>query len=152
VDPAGDVDCVPLGAAKWMTLPSSLNILTSSMAWIGCTFSFFSEVCNFLSSVPDDLWTFLVLRRGVPLPLHSHLSELVPSRVFSRRAVVAVVSCRVRDSLSVRCFYLPYTHMLADRCSNASLRSGLPKEPTNSVVGGLSLQLLELLLIHGGEG
>ena len=26
---------VPLGALKWMTLPSSLNMLTSSMAWMG---------------------------------------------------------------------------------------------------------------------
>jgi hypothetical protein len=60
---------IPFGAAKWMTFPSSLNMLTSSIAWMGWTLSFFSEVCSFLSSVPDDLWTFLVLRRGVPLPL-----------------------------------------------------------------------------------
>lgn len=26
---------LPLGAAKWMTLPSDLNMLTSSMAWMG---------------------------------------------------------------------------------------------------------------------
>ncbi len=52
-----------------MTLPSDLNMLTSSMAWIGCTFIFFSAVCSFLSSVPELLWTFLTFLRGVPLPL-----------------------------------------------------------------------------------
>ena len=66
----------PLGAAKCMTLPSSLNIFTSSMAWMGCTFSFFSEVCNFLSSVPDVLWTFFCFLRGVPLPLQSMVHQL----------------------------------------------------------------------------
>ena len=60
---------LPLGAEKWMTFPSSLNILTSSMAWMGCTLSFFSDVCSFLSSVPLDLCTFFALRRGVPLAL-----------------------------------------------------------------------------------
>jgi hypothetical protein len=45
-------------------------MLTSSIAWMGWTLSFLSAVCSFLSSVPDDLWTFLVLRRGVPLPLY----------------------------------------------------------------------------------
>ena len=60
---------VPFGAAKWMTFPSSLNILTSSIAWIGWTFSFLSEVCSFLSSVPEVLCTFFTFRRGVPLPL-----------------------------------------------------------------------------------
>jgi len=35
-----------------MTLPSDLNMLTSSMAWMGCTFIFLSVVCSFLSSVP----------------------------------------------------------------------------------------------------
>ncbi len=60
---------IPLGAAKWMTFPSSLNMFTSSIAWMGCTLSFLSEVCSFLSSVPDDLWTFFFTRLGVPLPL-----------------------------------------------------------------------------------
>ena len=60
---------VPFGAAKCITLPSSLNMLTSSIAWMGCTLSFFSEVCSFLSSVPEDLWTFFVFLLGVPLPL-----------------------------------------------------------------------------------
>ena len=59
----------PLGAAKCITLPSSLNMLTSSIAWMGWTFSFLSDVCSFLSSVPEDLCTFFVFRRGVPLPL-----------------------------------------------------------------------------------
>jgi hypothetical protein len=35
---------VPFGAEKWMTLPSLLNMLTSSMAWMGWTFSFLSAV------------------------------------------------------------------------------------------------------------
>jgi hypothetical protein len=26
---------IPFGAEKWMTFPSSLNMLTSSIAWIG---------------------------------------------------------------------------------------------------------------------
>lgn len=60
---------IPLGAEKWMTLPSDLNMLTSSMAWIGCTFIFFSVVCSFLSSVPVLLCTFFTFLRGVPLPL-----------------------------------------------------------------------------------
>lgn len=62
---------VPLGFEKWITLPSSLNMLTSSIAWIGCTFIFFSVVCSFLSSVPELLCTFLTTRRGVPLPLYT---------------------------------------------------------------------------------
>lgn len=52
-----------------MTFPSSLNMLTSSMAWMGWTFIFLSVVWSFLSSVVEVLWTRLVLRRGVPLPL-----------------------------------------------------------------------------------
>ena len=60
---------IPLGAPKWMTFPSSLNMLTSSMAWMGWTFIFFRVAWSFLSSAPEDLWTFLTLRRGVPLPL-----------------------------------------------------------------------------------
>jgi hypothetical protein len=57
-----------------MTFPSLLNMLTSSMAWMGCTLSFFSAVWSFLSSVPALLWTFLIFRRGVPLPLHIQLA------------------------------------------------------------------------------
>lgn len=60
---------VPFGAAKCITLPSSLNMFTSSIAWIGWVFSFFSAVCSFLSSPTDDLCTFLVFLLGVPLPL-----------------------------------------------------------------------------------
>ena len=44
-------------------------MLTSSIAWMGWTFIFFRAVCSFLSSVPEDLWTFLVFLLGVPLPL-----------------------------------------------------------------------------------
>lgn len=60
---------LPLGAAKCITLPSSLNMLTSSIAWMGCTPNFLSDACSFLSSVPEDLWTFLTFRLGVPFPL-----------------------------------------------------------------------------------
>ena len=60
---------IPLGAEKCITLPSSLNIFTSSICWMGCTLSFFNDACSFLSSVPLDLWTFFCFRRGVPLPL-----------------------------------------------------------------------------------
>jgi hypothetical protein len=72
--PSRCVDNAPLGAAKWMTFPSSLNMLTSSMAWMGWTFSFLSAVWSFLSSVPALLCTFLTFLRGVPFPLH-HLSN-----------------------------------------------------------------------------
>ncbi len=54
-----------------MTLPSLLNMLTSSICVMGWTFIFLRTVWSFLSSVPDDLWTFLIFRRGVPLPLYS---------------------------------------------------------------------------------
>ena len=60
---------LPFGLAKWITLPSSLNMLTSSMPGRGCTLSFFSVPCSFFSSVPVLLWTFLTFRRGVPFPL-----------------------------------------------------------------------------------
>lgn len=60
-----------------MTLPSSLNMLTSSICAIGCTLSFLSDVCNFLSSVPELLCTFFTFRRGAPFPLFSE--EVVSS-------------------------------------------------------------------------
>lgn len=59
----------PLGAAKWMTLPSDLNMLTSSMAGMGWTFIFLRAAWSFLSSPPPDLLTFLTFLLGVPLPL-----------------------------------------------------------------------------------
>lgn len=68
-------DDVPFGAEKWMTFPSLLNMLTSSMAWMGWTLSFFSAVWSFLSSVPAALWTFLTFLRGVPLPLYIELAS-----------------------------------------------------------------------------
>lgn len=73
---------VPLGAEKWMTLPSLLNMLTSSMAWIGWTLSFFSAVWSFLSSVPAPLWTFLTFLRGVPLPLLIQLASCTSCSPF----------------------------------------------------------------------
>lgn len=66
-----------------MTLPSSLNMLTSSICAMGCTLSFLSAVCNFLSSVPELLCTFFTFRRGVPLPLFSEGSEECQLRVAS---------------------------------------------------------------------
>lgn len=61
-----------------MTLPSALNMFTSSMAWMGCTFIFLRVVCSFLSSVPELLWTFLTFLLGVPLPLQKHMSDSYP--------------------------------------------------------------------------
>lgn len=52
-----------------MTLPSSLNMLTSSMAWMGWVLSFFRVAWSFLSSAPERAGALLTLRRGVPLPL-----------------------------------------------------------------------------------
>jgi hypothetical protein len=63
-----------LGAEKWMTLPSLLNMLTSSIAWMGWTLSFLRAAWSFLSSVPAFLWTFLTFLRGVPLPLWCPIS------------------------------------------------------------------------------
>ncbi len=59
----------PFGAVKCRTLPSSLNMLTSSTPVIGCTFSFLSAPCSFLSSCEFagfDLRT--TFRRTVPFP------------------------------------------------------------------------------------
>lgn len=44
-------------------------MLTSSIAWIGWTLSFFRDCWSLRSSVPDVLCTFLTFLRGVPLPL-----------------------------------------------------------------------------------
>ena len=60
----GERGVVPFGAAKWITFPSSLNMFTSSIAWMGWTLSFLREVCSFLSSVPDVLWTFFDFSPG----------------------------------------------------------------------------------------
>lgn len=69
------VGAIPLGAEKWMTLPSDLNMLTSSMAWMGWTFIFLRVVCSFLSSVPWLLCTFLTFLLGVPLPLQHRMCQ-----------------------------------------------------------------------------
>ena len=52
-----------------MTLPSDLNMLTSSICWMGCTLSFFSVAWSFLSSPADRCGVRLTFLRGVPLPL-----------------------------------------------------------------------------------
>jgi len=61
---------IPLGAEKWMTLPSDLNMLTSSIWVMGWTFIFLRVAWSFWSSAPEDLWTFFCTRLGVPLPLY----------------------------------------------------------------------------------
>lgn len=58
----------PFGAEKWMTLPSLLNMLTSSIAWMGCVLSFFSVACSFLSSLAVRATLRFCLCRGVPFP------------------------------------------------------------------------------------
>jgi hypothetical protein len=95
---------LPLGAEKWMTLPSDLNIFTSSMAWIGCTFIFFKVVCNFLSSVPVLLWTFFTFLRGVPLPLHasvSQVSSLCRRLIFRFHGLKFAMDVEVKDILTL---------------------------------------------------
>lgn len=72
----------PLGAAKWMTLPSDLNMLTSSMAWMGCVLSFFSVCWSFLSSAPDRAGARLTFLRGVPFPLHEDTRLAIDSGGF----------------------------------------------------------------------
>lgn len=57
-----------------MTLPSDLNMLTSSMAWIGWVLSFLSVCWSFLSSAPDRAGARLTFLRGVPLPLRKALA------------------------------------------------------------------------------
>lgn len=74
-----------------MTLPSDLNMLTSSMAWMGCTFIFLSVDCSFLSSAPALLCTFFTFLRGVPLPL-DFTGDVSPAsssalRVFGSRKI-----------------------------------------------------------------
>lgn len=84
-----------------MTLPSSLNMFTSSIAWIGWTFSFLREVWSFLSSVPDVLWTFLTFLRGVPLPLFvaSRLAMLL--QVSAVGDVLGFVNAASRASFGI---------------------------------------------------
>ena len=67
-----------------MTFPSLLNMLTSSMAWMGWTLSFLSVAWSFLSSPLDRAGARLIFLRGVPLPL------LINSQILVR--VVGLVS------------------------------------------------------------
>lgn len=64
----------PLARGKWMTFPSSLNMLTSSTPVTGWTLSFFNAVWSFLSSPPtaDPFGLRTPLRRGVPFPPAQH--------------------------------------------------------------------------------
>jgi len=59
---------LPLGLVKWITVPSALNRLTSSMAGMLLTPRRFRVLWRRLSSVLTFLWTVLRLRRMVPLP------------------------------------------------------------------------------------
>lgn len=52
--------------AAFRTHPSFLYMLTSSMPGILFMPSFFSDSCNFLSSVPVLWWMTFFLRRGMP--------------------------------------------------------------------------------------
>jgi hypothetical protein len=72
----------PLGAAKWITLPSDLNMLTSSMEGMGWTFIFLRAAWSFLSSPPPDLLTFLTFLLGVPLPLFFVIHQSRFARAF----------------------------------------------------------------------
>ena len=57
-----------LGLLKWITDPSSLIMLTSSMPGMLFTDNFLSDDWSFLSSVVAVLWTTFFFRRAVPLP------------------------------------------------------------------------------------
>ena len=95
---------IPFGAEKWMTLPSDLNMLTSSMAWMGWTFIFLRVVCSFLSSVPLLLCTFFTFLRGVPLPLcvacQYGFSELFLYAIFR----ACIVRWRAREEAVVEAY------------------------------------------------
>jgi len=85
-----------------MTLPSALNMLTSSMAWMGCTFNFLRAPWSFLSSVPPLLWTFLTFLLGVPLPLRTLLVRMVllPRPPISHQSSV----CDLGGSIAIPAF------------------------------------------------
>lgn len=57
-----------LGLLKWMIVPSSLNMLTSSIPGMLLTVSFFKELWSFLSSVVAVRWTTFFFLRAVPGP------------------------------------------------------------------------------------
>lgn len=83
---------IPFGAAKWMTFPSLLNMLTSSMAWMGWTLSFLRACWSFLSSVADRWGARFIFRRGVPFPpiraeAPSFLRRSWTSAIFARGCV-----------------------------------------------------------------
>lgn len=59
---------LPLGCLKCKTLPSSLNMLTSSKPVMGWTLSFLRAAWSFLSSRAAPFGFAATLRLGVPLP------------------------------------------------------------------------------------
>ncbi len=113
---------------------------------MGWTFSFFSDVCSFLSSVPEDLWTFLVFLLGVPLPLSFFIS-LGPQHfeydLRDRGKLWSVMK-------NVEAMHTLFTHCLVNSCKlrtmNAEIHNFIGR--TNS---HLRLHALELLLIHVGR-
>lgn len=74
---------VPFGALKCNTLPSSLNMFTSSTPWIGCTFSFLRAPWSFLSScVEEDLDFGTTFLRGVPFPPGAYQTDISKKQKF----------------------------------------------------------------------
>lgn len=80
-------DAWVLGLLKWMTVPSFLIKLTSSIPGILLTASFFKVPCSFLSSVAAVWWTIFFLRRGVPERFNT-IHKSVERAVFSAHAII----------------------------------------------------------------
>lgn len=57
-----------VGIGILITLPSSLNIFTTSIPGIGCAWSFFMVAWIFRSSATVDVVLLFAFLRGVPLP------------------------------------------------------------------------------------
>lgn len=125
-------DAWVLGLLKWMTEPSFLIKLTSSMPGILFTASFFKVDCSFLSSVAAVWWTIFFLRRGVPA--NGSRSRLVSSRLLTYSFIFANFDID-----------FGFSHFSPPLCVVP------PQAPTFSTDAdklSLSLQLLQLLRIH----
>lgn len=92
-----------LGAAKWMTLPSSLNMFTSSTPGMGWTPNFCKAAWSFLSSPLEDLVTFLTLRRGVPNAHDETTFSFYVLRTFATNADLGLELCKFFGVHSGRC-------------------------------------------------
>lgn len=126
--------CVPFGALKCKTFPSSWNILTSSIPGMACTLSFLRATCSFLSSwaaaAPLFLTTF---RLGVPFPPTAGRDEEFACKV-SARFLCHNWRGKARtqaDSRGRRVW-----HWLCAR--------------TDSVLRALGLEFGQLFCVHGG--